>query len=111
MLLGAMAGTFIGTPTSTFSLSVQEMRRKMEICKKAPRITHSLGLLQTSEGRVRETRWFDPARLDTTVDSDLPYPPSKTTCDYKITDFKKFTHFTDFDVYKGQVLCQLEDVE
>jgi len=51
MLLGAMAGTFIGTPTSTFSLSIHEMRRKMEICKKAPRITHSLGLLRRARDK------------------------------------------------------------
>jgi len=122
MLLGAMAGTFIGTPTSTFSLSIHEMRRKMEICKKAPRITHSLGLLQTSKGQVRQTRWFDPARLDTTDESaravlyyGIPASymvgPNKMNCEYNIQDFKKFTQFTDFDVYKGQALCQLEDVK
>jgi len=31
-------------------------------------------------------------------------------CEYNIQDFKKFTQFTDFDVYKGQAICQLEDV-
>jgi len=108
MLLGTMAGTFIGTPASTFSLHIQQLRSKMEICKKAPRRAHSLGLLAMSDGRVRETRWFDAARLVTTKDN--PYP-STMTCDYKITDFRKFTQFTDFDLYKGQALCQLEDVE
>jgi len=108
-LLGAMAGTFIGTPASTFSLSIQQMRVKMGICQKAPRRTHALALLSM---RARETRWFDSEHLITSHDVDNPTEYlSKTTCDYKITDFKHLTQFTDFDIYKVEALCQLEDVE
>mmetsp|Transcript_921 Transcript_921/g.1824 ORF Transcript_921/g.1824 Transcript_921/m.1824 type:complete len:510 (+) Transcript_921:93-1622(+) len=44
MLLCAMAGTFVGTPSSTFSQSISQLRLKHDLCNRAPMKRTSAGL-------------------------------------------------------------------
>jgi len=104
MVLGAIAGTFIGTPVSTFSLSTQQIRTKMDLCKKAPRKRHALAVLSMDE-QVRFTRWFDSSHVFTyTGDAD------KIACSYNVGDYSKITEYKDFD-FANEAACQLEDVQ
>jgi len=107
MLLGAMAGTFIGTPSSTFSNSIYQIRTKMEMCKKAPRSRHAEALM-SEDARVRVTRWFDSS-------PNLIVPHHwfafGTKCQHNNDDWKKITDYKDFDYYGDQAVCELEDVQ
>jgi len=118
MLLGAMSGTFIGTPASTFSLGIQQIRTKMDMCKKAPRKRHALAFLSKNEhtsrllsqdelvSQVRVTRWFDSGLVLTHSKED-----DKTACSYTPGDYSKITEYKDFDLHDSEAACQLEDVK
>jgi len=115
ILVCAMAGTFIGTPGSTYSNSIADLRKKMDICKTSRWKRAPMALSQVKKPlafnqgntQLRSTRWFDPARIDSY--SKKLYPAPKK-CRHDIGDFDKITDFAAVDHMK-QPVCQLMEVK
>jgi len=107
MLLGASAGTFIGSATSTFTLGIYNIRRKMDICKKSPRARQAEALL-SQDALVRTTRWFDDIHLLTEPQTAYGF---HSACEYNMEDWRKFTDYKDFDYGGEDAVCELEDVQ
>eukprot|EP00931_Biecheleriopsis_adriatica_P076560 TRINITY_DN50250_c0_g1_i1.p1 TRINITY_DN50250_c0_g1~~TRINITY_DN50250_c0_g1_i1.p1 ORF type:complete len:369 (-),score=57.36 TRINITY_DN50250_c0_g1_i1:86-1192(-) len=103
MLVCAMAGTFIGTPGSTFSNSIDDQRQKIKICKASRFKRAPLAFTQVSE-QLRTTRWFNPVRTDTYHKTQYA---ARAHCWHDIGDFDKITDFAAVDHLK-QSVCQLD---
>lgn len=107
MLLGASAGTFIGSDHSTFSLGIYNIRRKMELCKRSPRARQAEALM-SQDARVRATRWFDNSHVLTDPQTVFGF---SSVCGFKWGDWRKFTNYTDFDYRTEEAVCELDDVQ
>jgi len=102
ILICAMAGTFIGTPGSSYSNSIADLRKKMDICKASPLKRAPMALIQT-QTLVRATRWFNHDRIDTYTKKQFP---AHSYIRHDIGDFDKITDFAAMDHLKPKV-CQL----
>jgi len=102
MLACSMAGTFLGTPGSTFSQSINQLRLKIQFCKKAPKKRSALALT-SQKANVRLTRWFDTSRLQTYHKKDDP----RDGCVYSPVDFDHVTQFSAMN-YNQPAVCQLD---
>jgi len=103
MLICAMAGTFIGTPGSTFSNSIDDQRQKINICK-ASRFKRTPMAFNQVNDQLRTTRWFNPVRMDTYHKTQYA---ARAKCKHDIGDFDKITDFAAVDHLK-QSVCQLD---
>ncbi|CAJ1360974.1 unnamed protein product, partial [Effrenium voratum] len=99
LILCAEAGTFIGTPDSTFSNSIHTLRRKMEICRQQPdperrAAVSFLSVKQTvRRGQLKlQNLWFQEGQLSVVgraSASQLQMPQNPMMCWTKVAQFSE----------------------
>jgi len=107
MLLCSMAGTFVGSPGSTFSNTIDQLRKKASICQAKTEKSHFMLTYDHQPHADVETHrslWFDAEHLRVVSEK-----PAQTDCIPHAVNWIKTATFSALDVGKAQ--CNAGEID